>query len=123
MGENGMKALVLALALLVAQTLHAAAYVVCDATPHRAACLGPRVGSNYGWRGWGWRGAYGGPYGWRAPYAGPPGPYGYAGWRGPYGWGGAYAGRPSLYGGGYAGRPGLYGGGYAGPYFRPGPYF
>jgi hypothetical protein len=92
-----MKALVLALALLVAQTIEAGAYVVCNATPYRAACIGPRVGTSYGWRGWGWRrwgvpyaGLYG--YGWGGPYAGPPAPYG---WRGPY----------------------------AGPYFRPGPYF
>jgi hypothetical protein len=110
-----MKALVLALVLLAAQTIDAGAYVVCDATPHRAACLGPRIGTNYGWRGWGWyrwRGPYAGlyGYGWRGPYAGP---YGY-GWRGPYGWGGPYAGAPSPYG---------WRGPYAGPYFRPpGPY-
>ncbi len=100
-----MKALVLAVVLLTAQTIDARAYVVCDATPHRAACLGPRIGSNYGWRSWGW-------YRWGGPYAGL---YGY-GWRGgPYGWGG-----PS-----YAGPPGPYGwpGAYAGPYFRPAPYF
>ena len=95
-----MKALVLALVLLAAQTIDAGAYVVCNATPHRAACLGPRVGTNYGWRGWGW-------YRWRSPYAGP---YGY-GSPGPYGWGG-----PS-----YAGPPGPYG--WPGPYFRPAPYF
>jgi hypothetical protein len=109
-----MKALVLALALLVAQTLHATAYVVCNATPHRAACLGPRIGTNYGWRGWGW-------YRWRAPYAGL---YGY-GWHGPYaglyGWRGLYAGPPGPYG--WGGPYGGWGGPYGGPYFRPGPYF
>ena len=99
-----MKTLAFALVLLVAQTIDAGAYVVCNATPHRAACLGPRVGTNYGWRGRGW-------YRWRGAYAGP---YGY-GWRGPYGWGGpSYAGPPGHYG---------WGGPYAGPYFRPGPYF
>ncbi len=93
-----MKALVLVLLLLAAQTTDAGAYVVCNATPHRAACLGPRIGSNYGWRGWGW-------YRWGGPYAGLYG----------YGWGG-----PS-----YAGPPGPYGwpGPHAGPYFRPAPYF
>ena len=97
-----MKALALALVLLVAETVDAGAYVVCNATPHRAACLGPRIGSNYGWRGWyAWRAPYAGFYGWRGPYAGPPGPYG---WPGPY-----------------AGPPGPYFG--SGPYFRPGPYF
>jgi hypothetical protein len=105
-----MKALVLALVLLTAQTIDAGAYVVCDATPHRAACLGPRIGTNYRWRGWygpgwyrwhgpyaglygyGWPGPYAGLYDWRGPYAGPPGPYG---WRGPY----------------------------TAPYFQRGPYF
>ena len=102
-----MKALVLALALLVAQTIEAGAYVVCNATPYRAACIGPRVGTGYGWRGWGWR-RWGGPYaglygyGWRSPYAGL------------YGWRGPYAGPPGAYG---------WGGPYSGPYFRPGPYF
>jgi hypothetical protein len=76
-----MKALVLVLVLLAAQTIDAGAYVVCNATPHRAACLGPRVGTNYGWRGWGWY-RWRGPYGWGGPsYAGPPGLYG---WPGPY---------------------------------------
>jgi hypothetical protein len=76
-----MKALVLVLVLLAAQTIDAGAYVVCNATPHRAACLGPRVGTNHGWRGWGWY-RWRGPYGWGGPsYAGPPGLYG---WPGPY---------------------------------------
>jgi hypothetical protein len=113
-----MKALVLALVLFAVQTVDAGAYVVCNATPRRAACLGPRIGTNYGWRGWygpawygpawygpgwdRWRGPYAGPYGWRGPYAGPPGPYG---------WGGPYAGPPGPY---------FWSGG---PYFRPGPYF
>jgi hypothetical protein len=76
-----MTVLVLVLVLLAAQTIDAGAYVVCNATPHRAACLGPRVGTNYGWRGWGWY-RWRGPYGWGGPsYAGPPGLYG---WPGPY---------------------------------------
>ena len=105
-----MKALALALVLLVAATVDAGAYVVCNATPYRAACIGPRIGTSYGWRGWGWRrwggpyaGLYGG-YGWRGPYA--------YGWQGP----GPYAGPPGPYGYGWRGP-------YAGPYFRPGPYF
>ena len=112
-----MKTLAFALVLLAAQTPGAGAYVVCNATPSRAACLGPRVGSNYGWRGPGWyrwRGAYGGTlwlwlarplrralWGWlaRAPTAG--------------------AVLPTL------ARPAPMAGvnPYAGPYFRPGPYF